>query len=156
MLTYLKRLLLGDRRPVRGVVPNEVPGRLVYSQESDGWETEPKQGLPFQFFIAGDRSRCMAEIAPDSRLIEHAEEIAKDPEAFLREVRDFLIGEIDAQPRFGKWAQEVSDLKVATVCLMWPERPDDGMIQFTGPADHLRLWRCDYIGRKPKWLGFDT
>ena len=41
------------------------------------------------------------------------------------------------------------------VCLFWPDRPDDGMIYFQGP-DESRVWRCDYVSRKPRGPNFDS
>jgi hypothetical protein len=53
-------------------------------------------------------------------------------------------------------ADEIRQLVIDTVHLPWSDRPDDGMIYFTGPADELRSWRCDYVNRKPTALGCDT
>ncbi len=142
---------------MREVVEHPVLGRLVYSVDGDGWESRAGHGgIPFRFFIAGDRREGPEEVVPDGALISHAESIALDPTEFVAGIERFLAREAQAQSRLKGLVEEVSLLKVDTVCLMWPDRPDDGMIQFRGPDDDLRLWRCDYVQREPKWLGFDT
>jgi hypothetical protein len=157
MTSLFKRIFGRGRRPVREVVEHPVLGRLVYSADGDGWESQTGHGgIPFRFFIAGDLGAGADEVVPDGALIKHAEAIALDPTEFAVRIQGFLAREAQAQSRLNGLVEEVSLLEVDAVCLMWPDRPDDGMIQFRGPADDRRLWRCDYVQREPKWLGFDT
>jgi hypothetical protein len=155
MFDVIKRLLSWDDRPIEAEVEHPVLGRLRYSRDSEDWESD-NAALPFQFSIAGNRGSAFQRIAPDARLMAHAERVAQDAPEFARMVRQFLEHEVERQGRLSGLAEEVASLEIAKLCLMWPERPDDGMIQFTGPNDELRLWRCDYVGRTPKWLGFDS
>jgi hypothetical protein len=53
------------------------------------------------------------------------------------------------------WSKEMAELTIEDVCLFWPDRPNDGMIYFHGP-DETRVWRCDYVNREPRDLGFDS
>jgi hypothetical protein len=49
---------------------------------------------------------------------------------------------------------EIRQLRLEFVGLLWPDRPNDGLLYFNGPNEY-RVWRCDYISRKPQILGFD-
>jgi hypothetical protein len=158
MWQRLVRFFKGEQRPVVSSIPNELLGMLVFSEDDECWVTsESASSLPFRFFIAGNWDERLTEIAPDHHLIEHAESIAREPTKFLEDVADFVRTELKSQRRLKGLAEEVAQLKVSAVNLSWAERPNDGMIQFTGPNDNLRLWRCDYLNRKPVGpLGFDS
>ena len=157
MASLFKRMFGKDQRPVLTVVEHPVLGRMVYSTDREDWESKPgHRGLTFRFAIAGDRRDGQDETGPDRALVLHAETIALDPQQFQMRVREFLNAEVRAQSRLQRLGDEVAQLEIDTVCLMWPERPNDGMILFRGPADDRRSWRCDYVEREPKWLGFDT
>jgi len=88
---------------------------------------------------------------PDPGLLRHAVDIIDDLDSFQRRTHAFLIEEAGRHPRA---AEEIVQLKLDEVCLFWPHRPDDGMLYFSGPDD-FRVWRCDYIDRQPRLLGFD-
>lgn len=157
MLPLLKRIFRKDRRAVCEVVDHPVLGRLVYSVESGDWESQVgHRGIQFKFSIAADRRDGAEHILPAGALVSHAESIALEPGEFEARIRRFLTSEVRAQARLKGLQEEVSRLEIDVVCLMWPERPNDGMIQFRGPVDDRRLWRCDYVQREAKWLGFDT
>ncbi len=157
MWSKLVRLFKRDKRPVTGVVANDVLGSLVYSKDDECWMTaEDSTHLPFRFFIAGNWAEEHMSISPDQRLIEHAESIARAPDQFLREVEAFIRTEVAARRHLKGWEHEVSQLKVSALNLAWAECPNDGMIEFAGTNEY-RLWRCDYIGRKPAgMLSFDS
>jgi hypothetical protein len=100
----------------------------------------------WQVLIAG------SEIEPDPNLLAHAREIASAPREFHETIREFLTAEAS---RFRGLEQEVQSLKLDEVKLCWPKQLGDGMIYFDGGRDY-RVWRCDYIDRAPRSLGFDT
>ena|SRR6185503_3306732 len=155
MWSKLLRLFRGDRRPVVSPVANATLGMLTYSHDDGCWATdESNEDLPFRFFVAGNWSEQFSEISPDPQLIAHAESVARSSDEFLAAVASMLTAECGTRLNKG-WTEEIARLKVSALNLPWPERPDDGMIQFDGP-DPDRLWRCDYIGRRPVSLGFDS
>ena len=157
MWSTLIRVIKGDRRPVTPLVLNTVLGPLHYSKDDECWMTaEDNADLPFRFLIAGNRDRSFKVISPDPRLIEHAESIARSPKDFLDLVESFVKSELGTRRHLKGWAEEVAELRVSVLHLAWAERPNDGMIEFTGP-DEFRLWRCDYVNRRPTGvLGFDS
>ena len=55
----------------------------------------------------------------------------------------------------GRGLLEDTLLPPEDVWLFWPDRPDNGMIYFQVP-DESRVWRCDYVSRKPRGPGFDS
>ncbi|SRR6266581_3531460 len=121
---------------------DEVLGPLHLT---DGWEaTVEINGKKLGFKIGG-------YIEPDAALMAHARDIVRSFAEFDRMVTEFLASEATRMPGA---AYEIRQLALEEVVLSWPKRPDDGMIYFKGPHAY-RLWRCDYIGRKPKGLGFD-
>ena len=67
----------------------------------------------------------------------------------------FLADEARTVKCLTQYADEIRQLAIQDVCLFWPDRPDDGMIYFKGP-DEFKVWRCDYVARKPQGLGFDS
>ena len=76
---------------------------------------------------------------------------------FSRKVADFLEREAREMEgaRQPRPAEEIRQLTLESICLFWPDRPDDGMLYFDGP-DEYRVWRCDYVDREPRALGFDS
>jgi hypothetical protein len=119
---------------------------LRLSENADWWEAAVAvRGRAVGFKIGGDAE-------PSLELIAHAHDIVRAWADFERMVTEFLAGEASRQRQY---AEEIRRLVVEEVCLFWPERPDDGMIYFSGP-DEFRVWRCDYVGRKLKGLGFDS
>jgi hypothetical protein len=92
------------------------------------------------------------DTSPDPKLLAHAHEIVAAFDEFRDRVSSFLTTKAARQLHE---ADEIRVLEIEEVCLFWPDRPDDGMIYFTN-GDKGRLWRCDYVGRKPAGLGFDS
>ena len=88
-------------------------------------------------------------------LLAHAADILRKRDAFVAAVSQFLKEEAEKIRSPRSYRDEIEGLKIDRVCLFWPERPDDGMISFSGGRDY-RLWRCDYVARQPKGLGFDS
>ena len=91
---------------------------------------------------------------PDAALLAHAHDILNDLDSFRKAVRDCIESESRDYPEDVK--TELARIEIDNVSLCWPDRPADGMIFFRGPSDSERLWRCDYIARKPTGLGCDT
>lgn len=123
-----------------------ILGTLRLSEDADWWETSVAAGgKAVGFKIGGDSE-------PNLELVVHARDIVRTWADFERMVAEFLAEEAGRQ---SVYADEIRQLVIEDVCLPWPERPDDGMIYFGGP-DELRVWRCDYVGRRPGGLGFDS
>jgi len=101
---------------------------------------------PFAIEITGSSS-------PNSTLLAHARDVHCDAGAFSRSVSQFLRDQKQHFPSAA--ADEIESLRIDVVGLWWPKRPNDGMIFFAGGKEG-RVWRCDYIDRSPKGLGFDS
>lgn len=148
MFEKLKRFLQGEPPAVDSVV-DPVLGTLSWSKEDEAWLSSPEHAaIGFAFEIAGAPQ-------PDGSLVRHAADIAKKKEEFVRSVQRFLSEETASVRHLSAFNEEIAGLKIERVCLFWPDRPDDGMIFFDGGRDY-RGWRCDYVGRTPKGLGFDS
>ncbi len=92
---------------------------------------------------------------PDAQLLVHAHDIVHSFPEFEQKVSAFLADEAHNVKYLRRFADEIRQLQIEHVNLVWPKRPDDGMIYFKGP-DQFRVWRCDYVARKPRGLGFDS
>jgi hypothetical protein len=148
MFKAIGKLFSANPKPTPVDSTDSVLGALRWSKDDEMWEAQTKVGEEsIGFFIAGDTS-------PSAALVAHAREIVAKLPDFRGEVASFLSDEVKEQKHLARFAGEIGKLAIEHVCLMWPERPDDGMIYFAGP-DEDRCWRCDYVGRKPKGLGFD-
>lgn len=146
MFQGFKEILFGKPRPpkVKEFTHPEL-GKLILNDEVDCWEVKvQKDGDTFEFGIEGEQT-------PDPALIQHAMDILNDYPRFKDMVNEFLQSETRNLKHF---EQEIKQLTIDQVFLCRPDRPNDGMIYFKGP-DEFRLWRCDYVSRKPKDLGFD-
>jgi hypothetical protein len=127
-------------------VINPILGAIAYSELDHEWLTDPTHAsLGFRFLIAGEE-------APDSALIAHAEAVARNPLSFRKMVSTFLKKEAE---RLKDKDDTVRKLEIEMLCLFWPDKPDDGMIYFSG-GERYGVWRCDYKNRKPVGLGFDS
>jgi hypothetical protein len=146
MFKRVFRTLFGQRRRAREPFTDPLLGRL--SPDEQGWTVAVVRGDDsFQFTVGGSTE-------PDPALLAHAHDILSDYESFRRSVRDYINSESGAYPE--EVRAELSRLEIDNISLCWPDRPDHGMIFFRGPDDAVRLWRCDYIDRKPRGLGCDT
>jgi len=105
-------------------------------------------GAGFEFQISGTPE-------PDQALLAHAADILRRKDEFVAEVLACARSEGETVRSLHSYREEIAGLRVERVCLFWPDRPDDGMITLSGGRDY-RLWRCDYIARMPKGLGFDS
>ena len=146
MFTALKKLFASKPKMERVPIMHPTLGLITYSEEEDAWLTAPSHAsLGFRFHIAGEE-------VPASALVSHAESVARDPLAFRKMVSTFL--EVEAK-RLKDQEDTVRKLEIEMLCLFWPDRPDDGMIYFSG-GERYGVWRCDYKNRKPVGLGFDS
>jgi hypothetical protein len=145
MLKILVELFRGKRKERVEQIQDAVLGVLRLNEEGRWWETT----------VTVDNSRLGLKIGgdhePDPALIEHGRDIVRRYQEFKSMLGEFLANEGRRLPGA---ADEIRKLVIEDVMLTWPNRPNDGMIYFKGP-DKYRLWRCDYIGRKPQGLGFD-
>lgn len=145
MFKSLRELFGGSSKTKPADATDSVLGTLRWSDDDQMWEAIASVGdSKIGFFIAGDS-------VPSSALIAHAHGIVRTLPEFQRMVTAFLA---DEATRLKAGADEIRQLSIEHVCLMWPDRPDDGMIYFRGPDEH-RVWRCDYVAHKPTGLGFD-
>lgn len=122
-------------------------GVLTFAPDVEAWRvTVPSSRGPLRFQISGTA-------LPDEQLLGHAADLAAQANSFMDRVRAFLESEAHTQTQ---WADEIRALELDEVCLLWPKRPNDGMLYFTGAQADLRLWRCDYVNRTPEGLAFDS
>ena len=145
MLRFLKRLLLTDpTADWARVVQDPVLGELRLNEDATWWDAAVplSGGRVLRFRVGGE-----GEPAP--ALVAHAREIASGFTAFEGTVRAFLAAEAAKRPDL---AGEVPRLEIDTVCLLWPERPGDGEIEFRGP-DPSRLRVCGIKDGLPVNLG---
>ncbi len=145
MFGILKKLFPDRRADWKHSVSDPVIGELVLSSDGDWWEGAlTADGTSVRFQLGGDREPSLA-------LVSHAHDIIHGFAIFSRTISDFLASEAAAQAAS---ADEIRRLTLESVCLFWPDRPNDGMLYFNGP-DEYRVWGCDYINRKPQRLRFD-
>jgi len=123
-------------------------GIMRFSVDEDMWETPFRLGDSQEAII-----RISGESEPDPQLVAHAKDVAHDFALFEAKIRTFLSSEAH---RFKGEEVIVSGLTVESLNLFWPARPNDGMVYFNSRPDDLRIWRCDYVGRQPEKLGYDS
>ena len=146
MLKEIIRALFGPPPPPPEPFTDPVLGEMKL--EESGWKASVTKGADsFTFTIGGGEQ-------PDATLLAHAHDILDDYESFTKLVVDCIESESSDYP--GEVKAELAGLAIDDIALFWPDRPDDGMIFFSGPNDDVRLWRCDYIARRPTGLGCDT
>jgi hypothetical protein len=126
-------------------VSDEVLGLIHFNSEQKIWEARVASALSWRICIGGGA-------APDASLIAHARDVAANHEHFSELVSSFLRSEAANFPGAEK---EILSLQLESLCLFWPARPNDGMLFFEG-GEEGRVWRCDYINRKPDGLSFDS
>jgi hypothetical protein len=149
MLSFIKRIFSVPKANGRRSVFDSVLGELRLSQNATWWEGSTTVGSRSIGFKIG------GEDEPDAKLIAHAHDIVRSLPEFEQLVSAFLAEEARAVKHLTRFTDEIRQLTIEDVCLFWPHRPDDGMIYFKGP-DEFRVWRCDYVARKPRGLGFDS
>lgn len=142
---WLRDLFPSKRAAQHEQVEDPVLGVLRLDDDGNWWEAQLEiNGKTIGFKIGGDT-------VPAPALIAHAHHIVRSFVDFDKMVSDFLA---DQAAQMEPAASEIRQLVMEDVCLFWPDRPDDGMIFFNG-RDEFRVWRCDYVNRKPTGLGFD-
>ena len=151
VLTAIALLVERGRAALRSqplaVVHDEHLGELRFDRDDGAWRARVAcPGGPLGFLIAGDRT-------PDAALLTHATDLVVASESFIATVRAFLDEE--ARLDAGR-SQEIRGLQLEDVCLLWPKRPNDGMLYFASPRNDGKVWRCDYVDRTPRSLGFDS
>ncbi len=150
MFDKLKKLLRGEQRPIIRSVDHPVIGRLLYSDDDEAWLSDPALSpCGFGFWIVGDWEAENIEIRPATALLEHAAQIAAQPQALVESVRQLVQSQLRTDKSLEPHRSEVDQLQVHRVELLWPERPDDGQLELRTSADSNRVWRCAYLGRQP-------
>jgi hypothetical protein len=156
VLERLKRLLGGDSRPVDRIVEHPTLGTLSYSEDDDAWLTDPEAAAcGFGFYVAGDRAPKHERICPDPTLLEHAVALARDPESIRAKVADHLARHPPSANELRRAGADltpiadITSLKIYRICLMWPDRPNDGEIELRLSFSDKRFWVCSYVDRSP-------
>jgi hypothetical protein len=145
MFKALSKLLGGRQQKRIEKVHDAVLGTLSLAGE-DWWEASVAiHGKTIGFKNGGDTE-------PSSVLIAHAHDIVRAFADFEGMMTAFLAEE---GRRMKMTTDQIRRLTIEDVMLCWPDRPNDGMIYFTG-LDDIGVWRCDYVDRKPRGLGFDS
>jgi hypothetical protein len=150
MFAALKKIIFGDTRPIRRSVIHPALGNLLYSDDYEAWLTDPKSSpCGFGFCIAGDWSIPGPEILPPQPLIDAAINIASHPEAFVRLVQGVIDSKLKTVSPKDPDLEEIKNLRVHCVALMWPDKPNEGEIELRTSSDSNRMWYCGYIDGKP-------
>ena len=149
MLSFIKKLFADPTADWPRAVTDPVLGELRLSEDADWWESSVTVEVKTVGFKIGGEGK------PDARLVSHAHDIVRSFASFEKMIADFLAAEARDVKSLRYFSDEIRQLVIEDVCLFWPKRPNDGMVYFKGP-DEFRLWRCDYVGRKPTGLGFDS
>ncbi|MEX1232049.1 MAG: hypothetical protein WEB58_17525 [Planctomycetaceae bacterium] len=145
MFNELRRIWFAQRINRLAEVYDHVLGTLALSEDGDSWETKvPIGGKEIEFIIGGD-------VRPDAALMDRARVIVRNFAAFEKNVNDFLEGD-DSSLRFLPNRNE--GLTIQTIIFARPDRPDEGMICFSGLED-IGAWRCELVAGQPKNLTFD-
>jgi hypothetical protein len=149
MLKLLKSLFGAKPVPILTATRQTEIGTLSWSTEAEAWVSDPTyMNTGFVFGIEG-------RVDPDAALLRHAADVLNSKDEFMSRVKTFLTEELETKTYLTPLREEIESLDIERVCLFWSNMPNDGMIFFKSPQDE-RLWRCDYILRLPKGLGFDS
>jgi hypothetical protein len=149
MLAFIKKLFSDPKANWPRSISDPVLGELRLSDDADWWEGTTTIGGRTIGFKFGGKAK------PDAKLVTHAHDIVRSLPEFEQLVSAFLAEEGCTDKYLTRFTDEIRQLTIEDVCLFWPDRSDDGMIYFKGP-DKFRVWRCDYVARKPRGLGFDS
>jgi hypothetical protein len=133
---------------VRNDFNDPVLGPMPFNGDLGLWHASlpSNSSRAISFFVAG-------ESEPDPKLLEHARDVARKIHTFQSTIQAFLASEA---PKFRQDAPTVLALSTESLNLFWPSRPDDGMVYFKGSSSDSRVWRCDYVARQPRALGYDS
>jgi hypothetical protein len=145
MFKALSKMLGGKQQERIKEFHDPVLGTLRLTEE-EWWEASVSiNGKTIRFHIGGDAE-------PNDGLVAQAHDIIRTFADFERMVTAFLIEE---GHRMRMTSDQIRQLAIEDVMLCCPDRPNDGMIYFSG-LDKIGVWRCDYVYRKPRGLGFDS
>lgn len=144
MFDFLKEMFCDQTKTWKNLVQDPLLGELKLNEDSSWWDARTDaDGERINFQIGG-------KYEPDPGLIAHARTILANYGAFLRNVKEGLERE---KIKFKGYEKEIDELKIETISFLWPARQNDGIIFFEKVEG--RLWRMDYISRKPQGLGFN-
>jgi hypothetical protein len=131
------------------MVDDPVLGALVPDADGGCWTASlALKGATVRFTVGGYG-------APDPQLVSRAREISRGFGEFQTRVRSYLEGSARAQVERRALAPEIASLQIETIMFAWPDRPQHGMVFFTG-ASEGREWHCDMIGEDLRDLACDT
>jgi spore cortex formation protein SpoVR/YcgB (stage V sporulation) len=125
---------------------SEVLGKMKLNRNIVCWKSKIKFDDKEVRFIAGGIS------VPDPKIIQILESIAGSFEVFQENIVDFLKQESQKSDPFG---EEILKLVIREIMYSRPDMPTNGMVFFNGPVKN-RVWHCDLIKGKPRYLAFDT
>lgn len=146
MTSFLKKLF--STKPPPPAFHDSVLGMIHFSKDEELWEIAWPLGESRSITL-----RIAGQGEPDPRLLAHAREVAQSAQEFTSRIRTFLQKEA---ARFRGDESTVRSLSLESLNLFWPKRPNDGMVYFASFPEDTRVWRCDYIEREPKTLGYDS
>jgi hypothetical protein len=142
-----------DKRPIDREIENEILGLLVYSDEYQAWLTGNQSGgLKFGFCISGSQDHAAPTQRPDPALIQEAEAIALVQDDFIAKVMAH-VHEESGKEVMKPWKNEIVQLRIDAVGLLWPDWPKDIEILFTGNNGN-RVWGCGYRNGEPGGMFF--
>lgn len=144
---------MGDPRPINREIDHPIIGKLNYSEDDEAWFSDPNQNdAGFRLLIDGDWDSDAESVSPAPGLIRWAEEIVGDANAFLAELQAFLESEKTGEKKV--FSEDIDALEIDCVSLGPETRPGEGTVYFKELTED-RCWRCDYLNKKPRLLGFD-
>lgn len=148
MFGFLKNLFKDPTADWKRLVSDPLLGQLRLNEDATWWDAKTARGERTINFCIGGVGQ------PDRALLAHAHEIIRNFPQFEDTIHAFAVAEPARVSSLREYDREIQQLQISSINLYWPDRPNAGMIEFSGP-DPYRLWRCDYIDRKPVGLGFD-
>lgn len=144
MFSLRKWLLDDPAAHWKSVVADPLLGEMRLDEEDTWWmATARLSDRTIQFCIGG-------EVEPDAALLAHAHNIIREFPAFERRLAEHLAAE---SRKLKEHEAEIQQLRIASIHLWWPRRPDDGEIELRGP-DRTRIWSCGYLNRRFVNLAF--
>ena len=125
-------------------------GRLTRDRRSKTWEATLDRGdRAVTILIAGT-------VEPDARLVAAARDLAARFDALEPQVMAFVAGEAETfAAEDPEIVGEVRALRISSLKLWYPDRPDRVVIEFDGPDEDL-YWSCDYVAGELSGLDYDS
>ena len=136
---------------VRGDVRTDPQlGRLTRDRRNRYWEATVVRGeRTVDVLIKGTQE-------PNPRLLATVRDLVARFDDLERQVEAYLASEAEiAAAEDSEMAAEIRALRIASLKLWSPERPDHVVIDFAGP-DEDRYWSCEYVNGEFGALDYDS